>query len=75
MNNKVTIGAFQVVMRSVVVISHLLYDMEAPAQSLAFFFLRKELKMLCHFWCFLSSHAHSMNEARHNNEPAHRHNK
>ncbi len=25
--------------------------------------------------CFLSSHAGSVNEARHNNEPDHRHNK
>ncbi len=56
----------------------LLYDMGARTQPFMYLFFPAERAYTPSFlddMCFLSSHAVSVNGARHNNEPAHRHKK
>ncbi len=64
-------------MRNVGVLSRLAYCMGARTQLFLLFILSCGKSLYSrHFWmCFLSSHAVSMNGARHKNEPAHRHKK
>ncbi len=66
-------------MGNVGVLSLLAYCMGARTQLFLFiyFFLPKELILpsFLDWMCFLSYHAVSVNGARHNNEPAHRHKK
>ncbi len=73
------IGTFQMFMRNVGVLSRLAYCMtwgRARNHFYLFFFSCGKSLYSRHFWmCFLSSHAVSVNGARHNNEPAHRDNK
>ncbi len=60
-----------------IIVLGLLYDMGARTQSFFFFFFfhAERAYTPVNFGCALSSHAVSVNGARHNYEPAHRHKK